>query len=117
MFEENELVRLRSIHKKLTDITTIVARHGSVTAALQDVEGQPAVLMLFVAAAEQFNKLKKQESKLLEIFQDSDLRGIADTRTFIAHDYDGVNLSLIEIAIRNRIPVLLETIEGFLAKH
>jgi uncharacterized protein with HEPN domain len=72
--------------------------------------------MLFVAIAEQLNKLKKQESKLLEIFQDSDLRGIADTRTFIAHDYDGVNLSLIETAIRNRVPALLETIESFLAK-
>ena len=116
MFDENELVRLKSIHKKLTDITTIVSRHGSITIALQDIEGQPAILMLFVAVAEQFNKLKKQESKLLDLFQESDLRGIADTRTFIVHDYDGVNLSLIEIAIRNRVPALLETIEEFLAK-
>jgi uncharacterized protein with HEPN domain len=44
------------------------------------------------------------------------LRGIADTRIFIAHDYDGVNLSLIGMAIRNRVPALLETIESFLAK-
>ena len=64
MFEENELVRIRSIHKKLTDITVIVARHGNATTALQDVEGQPAILMLLVAIAEQFNKLKKHRCRM-----------------------------------------------------
>ncbi len=117
MYEESELVRLKSIQKKLNSISEIISRHGSITNALSDeVEGQPAILMLLVAISEQLNKLKMQNSKLLEIFAESDLKGIADTRTFIAHDYDGVNLSMIEIALRNRLPVMQEAVNGFIDK-
>ena len=117
MFEESEVVRLKSIQNKLHSIDAIVKRHGNITTALSDFEGQPAILMLFVAIAEQFNKLKKQNSKLLNIFDESDLKGIADTRTFIAHDYDGVNLSIIEAAIRAKLPTIRKLIDSFLVKN
>ena len=64
--------------------------------------------MHLVAIAEQFDKLKKEESSLLEHFSLDDLKGIYDTRTFIAHDYEGVNLSIIETAIRYGLPELLK---------
>jgi PDZ domain-containing secreted protein len=69
MFDENEIVRLKSIYKKLNDITTIVERHNSVSNALNDIEGQPAILMLFVAIAEQLNKLKKHKGTSKNPFQ------------------------------------------------
>jgi uncharacterized protein with HEPN domain len=68
---------------------------------------RPAILMHLVAIAEQFDKLKKENSPLLEHFSFDDLKGIYDTRTFIAHDYEGVNLPIIETAIRYGLPELL----------
>jgi len=36
MYNENELVRIQSIHKKLTSISTITKRHGGIVKALED---------------------------------------------------------------------------------
>jgi len=58
MYDQSELARLKSIQKKLNSISEIISRHGSITNALSDeVEGQPAILMLLVATAEQLSKL------------------------------------------------------------
>jgi len=35
-----------------------------------------------------------------------DLKGAIDTTNFIAHDYEGVNLPIIEFIIRERLPIL-----------
>ena len=70
--------------------------------ALNDREGQPALLMLLEAIAEQFHKLEKKNSahEYLECFQRSTLKGIHATRTFIAHDYDGIDLAFVEAGLR-----------------
>ncbi|MFA5216621.1 HepT-like ribonuclease domain-containing protein [Sulfuricurvum sp.] len=39
------------------------------------------------------------------------MKGIYDIRVFIAHDYDGVNLAIIERVIREKIPQLKATVE------
>ena len=113
MFSDDELVRLKSIAKKIDDIYTIVDRHGGIVTALEDLEGQPAILMLIVAISEQFDKLKKQNSKILEYFNEADVKGIIRVRNYIAHDYDGVNLAIIETDLRVNMPrirVILQNI-------
>jgi len=108
MYNEDDIQRIKSINKKLTSVFTIIQRHGSIMKALEDEdEGQPAILMLLVASAEQFNKLYKKESNILENFEDLDIKGIISIRNFIAHDYDGINLSIIENSLRYGIPELL----------
>jgi len=42
----------------------------------------------------------------LKNFNDEDVKGAINTRNFIAHDYEGVNLPIIEFIIRDRLPVL-----------
>jgi len=111
MYPKNELIRLVSIKKKIEDIFTIIKRHGSITSALNDIEGQPAILMLLVAISEQFAKLFKQNSILLEHFKDEDIKGLTSVRNYIAHDYDGVNLSIIEDDLRENMPKILEIID------
>lgn len=106
MFSDDELVRLKSIAKKIDDIYAIVERHGGIIKALEDLEGQPAILMLIVAISEQFDKLKKQNSKALEYFHEADIKGIIGVRNYIAHDYDGVNLAIIETDLRENMPRL-----------
>ncbi len=117
MYNEDDIQRIKSINKKLTSVFTIVQRHGSIMKALEDEdEGQPAILMLLVASAEQFNKLYKKESNILENFKDLDIKGIISIRNFIAHDYDGINLSIIENSLRYGIPELLDITNQILKK-
>ena len=110
MFPKNDLIRLISVKKKIENIFTIIGRHGSITNALNDIEGQPAILMLLVAISEQFSKLFKKQSVLLEHFKDEDIKGLTSVRNYIAHDYDGVNLSIIEDDLRENMPIILEII-------
>jgi len=115
MYNEDELVRIKSIHKKLTSIFTIIERHGGIVKALEDdVEGQPAILMLLVAMAEQFSKLLKRDAKVLDNFNKLDVKGIVDVRNFISHDYDGISLAIVENSLRNDIPKLLQIVEDIL---
>jgi hypothetical protein len=45
MYSNEELVRLSSISKKMSDIYTIIDRHSGITTALSDIEGQSAILI------------------------------------------------------------------------
>lgn len=102
--------RIETIIEKISHIQNIVLKFdGKISKALEDREVfRPAILMHLVAIAEQFDKLRKENSPLIKHFPTNDLKGIYDVRTFIAHDYDGVDLSIIETAIRYGLPDLLE---------
>lgn len=112
MFNDEAIVRFQTIIDKIGDIEAIIVRHGAITRALGDFEGQPALLMLLVAIAEQFHKLKKCcYEELICHFDENDIKGIYDIRVFIAHDYEGVNLAIIERVIREKIPQLKAIVE------
>jgi uncharacterized protein with HEPN domain len=114
MYNDEEIVKLISIKKKLDDINSIIQRHNGIVKALEDLEGQPAILMLLVAIAEQVAKLQKMESKTLDHFNPSDIKGIFAVRNFIAHDYDGVSLGIIEDTLRYKINPFLDTVNTIL---
>ncbi len=70
---------------------------------------RPAILMHLTAIAEQFNKLKQTHADdILSGFDDRDIKGMYDVRTYIAHDYEGVNLAIVEWIIRNGLPKFKE---------
>jgi len=96
--------------EKIEYIEEIIKEAGNITKALEDsIKYRSAILMHLTAIAEQFNKLKqKNEDKLLSYFDKDDLKGLYDTRTFIAHDYEGVNLAIIDWIIRYGLPKLKE---------
>lgn len=117
MFSEKDIARLYSIQEKISDIQTVIERHGNITNALADrAEGRAALLMNLVAIAEQFNKLKKSESSLISKFDETQIKGFYSIRTFIAHDYDGVSLPIIEDILRVQVGVLSQTIEQILTE-
>jgi len=94
------------ILEKIDYIEQIVSKSGNITFALEDsVTSRPAILMHLTAIAEQFNKLKKSHADdILSAFDAGDIKGMYDVRTYIAHDYEGVNLAIVEWIIRNGIP-------------
>ena len=95
------------ILEKIDYIEQIVNNNsGSITKALEDsITQRPAILMHLTAIAEQFNKLKQEHADdILSGFDDGDVKGMYDVRTYIAHDYEGVNLAIIEWIIRYGLP-------------
>jgi len=60
-------------------------------------------------------KLKEENAfKILEMFDEKDLRGISAVRNFIAHDYDSVDDSIIEDVLRHNFPKLKNDVEKIL---
>jgi uncharacterized protein with HEPN domain len=115
MYEDIE--RFKSIVEKIEAIETIISE-TSITKALEDkVRDRPAILMHLVAMAEQFDKLKKHNSKLLNFFDEKDLKGSYNIRNFIAHDYEGVSLSIIEAVIREQLPKIKNIISESILKE
>ncbi|WP_323669805.1 hypothetical protein [Arcobacter sp. FWKO B] len=52
---------------------------------------------------------------MLEIFDESQVKGFYSIRTFIAHDYDGVSLAIIEDVLRHQIDILEMNIKKLIA--
>jgi len=103
MYSQDDLDRVKLILVKIDyilEITTI----GIVKALGDEIMTRPAIMMHLTSIAEQFSKIKDQE--LLKKFDDEDVKGAINTRNFIAHDYEGINLPIIEFIIRDRLPVL-----------
>jgi len=90
------------LQKMITEINYIVNNHQGIVATLEDREGKPAVLMCLLQIGETLNKIDvKKHPKLREAQQ-----GAYSVRNFIAHDYEGVNMALIENIVRNLLPEL-----------
>jgi len=108
--------RLKIIYKKIEFIQNICKKADSVYIALEDEETTRAsILMHLISIAEQFSKLKKDgETSTLDKFDEKDIKGSYDVRVYIAHDYEGVNLSIIEQVIREKLPKLKKTINKIL---
>lgn len=101
--------RIKRIIEKIELLEKIVAEYdGKISIALQDeVKSKPAILMHIVSIAEQLKKIEdEQNSEILKYFEEGDLRGLADVRNFIAHDYDGIDLGIIENVIRYGLATL-----------
>lgn len=105
--------RIMFVKKMIESINLIVNRHGGIAEALADeAEGQKALLMCLQQIGETLNKLCDPE--VIKFFEPLDIKGAYDVRTFIAHDYLGVNLALIERIIREKIPVFASIVSTIL---
>ncbi len=109
--------RLRTIQKKINFIEAICKEDGSVTNALSDEKrSRASILMHLTSIAEQFNKLAEDaEWNILSQFDKNYLKGSYDVRNYIAHDYEGVNLSVIEHIIRDKLPKIKAITENLLS--
>jgi len=111
MFEKASVERLKKISQKIGSILNKCS--GGIYEALHDEDVlQPAIMMQFV----NIDALLKgiQESNDLEalaIFTKEDIRAISTTRNIASYEYERLNLELIEIAIRDYLPILKEKID------
>ena len=107
------------ILEKIDYVEQIINNNGGITKALEDsVTQRPAILMHLTAIAEQFNKLKQAHADdILSAFDDNDIKGMYDVRTYIAHDYEGVNLAIVEWIIRNGLPKFKEQCQSIIKNY
>lgn len=108
MFNDKALQKVQTILKKIDFIQAIVKENKGVHKALEDEQNSRAsILMHLTSIAEQFDKLMQNgELETLSYFEKQDIKGSYDLRTFIAHNYEGVDLYIVEDVIDERLPIM-----------
>lgn len=113
MFSKEAIQKVKNIEKKINFIQAIVKEKGNVIQALEDEQNARASIMMHLTSiAEQFDKLVKSgEFEVLSYFDKQDIKGSYDLRTFIAHNYEGVDLYIVEDVINERLPIMKKNLE------
>ena len=116
MYSQRALDRVRVIGKKISFIKSIVSQNKSVIKALEDEQNSRAsILMHLTSIAEQFDKLLHNgELELLSNFEKEDIKGSYELRNFIAHDYEGVDLHIVEDVINTRLDIIQQSVNKIL---
>ncbi len=111
MYNSDDIDRVKLILIKI-DYILDICNIGIVKALEDEKTTRPAILMHLTSIAEQFSKIKDLD--ILNNFDDEDIKGAINTRNFIAHDYEGINLPIIEFIIRERLPILRNEINNMI---
>ena len=107
-----EIEKLDFILENIENIFIIIQRHNGIVKALEDkIESRPAILMALLQIGETLNKLERKYEML-----DDDIKGSYQVRNFIAHDYMGIDMGLIESIIRIKIPTLKSLLKTIINK-
>jgi len=102
MSDRKIAAKVSFVLEMIEKIEFIVARHKGVVNALEDTEGQLALLMAVSQIGETLNKIDEETICILDL--EVEQKGAYETRNFIVHDYDGVDLYLIEKVIEHYLP-------------
>jgi len=99
-------------------IEAIILEKGSISLALEDEQNSRAsILMHLTSISEQFDKLLHNgELDLLAYFEKQDIKGSYELRNLIAHDYEGVDLYIVEDVIEQRVPIIKKSVLKILEK-
>lgn len=116
MYSEKAIERLKIIEKKINFIDAIIKEKGSIDLALEDEQNSRAsILMHLTSISEQFDKLLHNgELEILSNFEKQDIKGSYELRNFIAHDYEGVDLYIVEGVISQRLPIIFKAVKNIL---
>ena len=106
MSKDTLKAKIEFIVEMCENIAKIVKRHGGVTKALEDYEGQMAILMGISQIGEILKKIDDEVVAKYDLREDKD--GAYYTRNYIVHDYEGVDFAFIENIVRQYLPELKE---------
>lgn len=104
MSKQSLQAKIEFIVEMIDNIDAIAKRHGGIVKALEDFEGQMALLMGLSQIGETLKKLDDATIEKYDLKKDRD--GAYYTRNYIVHDYEGVDMGLIENMIREYLPAL-----------
>ena len=99
MFEKIDFIL-----EMIENIEKIVRRHRGVVSALEDFEGQMAILMGLAQIGETLNKIDDSYIEKFDLKEEK--LGAYYTRNYIVHDYEGIDLIIVENILRKHLPIL-----------
>ncbi|MCG9875910.1 MAG: DUF86 domain-containing protein [Leptospiraceae bacterium] len=106
---EFDLPRLEFILRMIHISEEIISRHNGIDSALEDIEGQNALLMCVLQVGETLNRIQNKEWRnFLPVKESYGLRNL------IAHQYDSVDLSIISEILEFDFPDLKSKITKLL---
>ncbi len=109
MSKVSDTSRLEFILEMIEDIEYTIEENHTLKKSLTNRIGKHALLMCLMQIGESLNKIEDEALK-----DKLPIKGAYDVRNFIAHDYEGVDIGLIENILRYLIPELKETIVAIL---
>jgi len=113
MYSQKAIERVKLIKKKIEFINKIIEQKGSIELALEDeINSRASILMHLISIADKL--IKNGEVEILSNFDKQDIKGSYDLRNYIAKDFEGVNLYIVEDVIKNRLPEILKSVNKIL---
>jgi uncharacterized protein with HEPN domain len=101
MSDISDKARLENVLEYIKDIDRIIERHCNIDKALDDFEGEYAILMCMQQIGEMLNKIEKPEFiKVLPVQQAYGFRNV------LAHSYGSVNINTVKDTIEKSLPDL-----------
>jgi len=111
MSKKTDITRLYFIIEKIDDLLNYRDEYKTIEALLDSKMGFDATNMCIMQIGETLNKLS---ISLQENYSELPIKESYLTRNYIAHDYEGVNKQIIEMIIREQLPLLKTQIETIL---
>ena len=112
----DDVKRLGDISKRINSINKICEKYGGIYEALENFEeAQPAIMMHLIVCNENIDKLMySDEIDIKSILSQKELRGIKAIRNIAAHDYEGLDFSIIHDVVKYYLPSIKTDIDRFL---
>ena len=111
MSKKSDIAKLQFIVEKIDDLLSYRQQYPSIEELLNSKMGFDATAMCILQIGETLNKLSQQ---LISQHPTLPIKESYLTRNYIAHDYEGVDKHIIEMIIRQQLPLLKEQIQQIL---
>ena len=108
MSKKTDVTRLEFILEKIDDLLHYRDEYKTIEALLNSKMGFDATNMCIMQIGETLNKLSES---FQDKYKELPIKESYLTRNYIAHDYEGVNKQIIEMIIREQLPLLKAQIE------
>ena len=108
MSKKTDITRLYFIVEKIDDLLSYKEDYKTIEALLNSKIGFDATNMCIMQIGETLNKLSLE---LQSNYKELPIKESYLTRNYIAHDYEGVNKQIIEMIIREQLPLLKHQIQ------
>ena len=113
MSKKSDLSRLAFAIEKIDDIFEYKEQYKTIENLLNTKLGFDATNMCIMQIGETLNKLS---SDIQKDYPKLPIKESYLTRNYIAHDYEGVNKHIIEMIIRQQLPLLKEELQKIINK-
>ena len=105
MFSGKEKPILEFVLQMIDEAERVIQRYGTASSALNDFEGKNAILLNLLQIGEKLNKIESLEIRAMLPIDEA-----YSVRNRITHDYDGIDLEIVEEILVGELPIIKKII-------